>query len=255
MYVYIHKNPITQQIFYVGIGQDKRAYSKMRNRFWKDYVKKYGSPIVEIIKDNISPEEACKLEIELINLYGRRGYEVDGILVNRSLGGELSSKGSIKTEETKKLIGDKQRGISKHTSISKKAIRDSHLGRICSEEQKQKMRKPRKEGTGQNISKANKGRVSGFKGHKHTQETKDKIIQNRDNVSISLKNKKPKPKAGNIRIPIIQYSLNMEYIKEWESIAVASNKLNIKYSQIYRNLIGIQKKQQYIWKYKNDSQS
>jgi hypothetical protein len=251
MYVYVHKNPTTKDIFYVGIGQDRRAFSKMRSRFWKNYVKKYGQPIVEIINDNLSFEQACEIEINLIKLYGRRGYEVDGILVNRSLGGGLTSMGCLRSENTKKLIGDKQRGIPKHSNESKEAIRQSHLGRTCTEEQKDKMRKPRKEGTGDNISKANKGRVSPMKGKTRSKESIEKTIKNRDNKSISIKNKVPKPTAGPKRIPIIQYSINMEFIKEWESIIVASRELEIKYSQIHRNLTGLQKNKQFIWKYKN----
>ena len=112
------------------------------------------------------------------------------------------------------------------------------------------MRKPRKEGTGENISKANKGRVGGFKGHKHTEESKQKIVNNRNNEAISLKNRVPKPNAGPKRIQIIQYDLNMNKINEFNSIQEASNLLDIKYSQIYRNLKLTQKKPKFIWKQK-----
>jgi hypothetical protein len=250
MYVYCHKNPQTFQIFYIGIGENKRAWSKKRNKFWRDYVKKYGNPIIEIIHDNLTLEDVCILEIELIKKYGRRGYEEYGILVNRSLGGELKAKGSKKSEQSKILIGLKQKGILKHTEESKQRIKEQHVGRKCSEESKLKMSKPRKEGTGYNISKANKGRVSGFKNHKHTEESKLKIVNNRNNEIISLKNKIAKPNSGPIRIKIIQYDLNMNYIQEFNSITEASNILKIKYSEIYRNLQGIQKNQKFIWKFK-----
>jgi len=250
MYVYSHKNSQTNQIFYIGLGEGKRAWSKKRNRFWRDYVKKYGYPIIEIIKDNLSLDEACSLEKELIKKYGRRGYDEDGVLVNRSCGGDLKAYGSKKSESTKKIISEKLKGKPKHTKESKQKIRESHLGRKCNEAQKQKMRKPRKEGTGKNISKANKGRVSGFKNHKHTEEAKQKIINNRDNKAISLKNQIPKPTAGPERIKIIQYDLNMNKLNEFNSIQEAADKLNIKYSQIYRNLKGIQKNIKFIWKQK-----
>jgi hypothetical protein len=250
MYVYSHKNPSTNQIFYIGLGEDKRAWSKKRNKFWRDYVKKHGDPIIEIIKNNLTVDEACSLEKELIKKYGRRGYDNGGILVNRSLGGDLKAYGSKKSEESKKLISEKLKGKTKHTEESKAKIRESHLGRKCNEIQKQKMRKPRKEGTGENISKANKGRVSGFKNHKHTEEAKQKIVNNRDNKAISLKNQIPKPTAGPERIKIIQYDLNMNKLNEFNSIQEAANILNIKYSQIYRNLKGIQKNKKFIWKQK-----
>ena len=50
-YVYFHKNPITKEIFYVGIGNKKRAWNfKNRNIHWLRYVGKYGKPIIEIIR-------------------------------------------------------------------------------------------------------------------------------------------------------------------------------------------------------------
>lgn len=249
-YVYQHLNSKTEEIFYIGIGNGKRAWSNRRNRFWKDYVKKYGEPIIEIYKNHLTAEEACLLEKELIKKYGRRGYEENGALVNRSEGGELSAKGSKKSQNAKNIIGNKQKGIKKHTDESKRKISKSHLGRKCTEEQKQRMRKPRKEGTGEKISKANKGRVGGFKGHKHTEESKQKIVNNRNNEAISLKNRVTKPNAGPKRIQIIQYDLNMNKINEFNSIQEASNLLGIKYSQIYRNLKLTQKKSKFIWKQK-----
>jgi hypothetical protein len=250
MYVYSHKNPKTNQIFYIGLGDNKRAWSKKRNRFWRDYVKKYGDPIVNIIKDNLTLEEACLLEIELIKKYGRREYDIGGILVNRSLGGEVKAYGSKKSESAKKIISEKLKGKTKHTYESKQKIRESHLGRKCTDDQKQKMRKPRKEGTGENISKANKGRVSPMMGKTHTDESKQKITNNRNNKAISLKNQISKPTAGPERIKIIQYDLNMNIIREFNSIQEAANMLGVKYSQIYRNLKGIQKNKQFIWKQK-----
>ena len=67
--------------------------------------------------------------------------------------------------------------------------------------QKIKMRKPRKEGTGNNISKALKGR----------------IISKEWNIKRS--NSKMKS--------VIQYDMNNNFIKEWSSIKEAGNSLNI----------------------------
>jgi len=53
-YIYFHKNPITLEVFYVGIGSNKRAWRfKERNTHWLRYVKKHGFPVVEIIKENL----------------------------------------------------------------------------------------------------------------------------------------------------------------------------------------------------------
>ena len=71
--VYIHKGLDNNEIFYVGIGKSKLRSTSFdkRSKFWKDYVKKH-SFLVEILFDDISWEEACEKEIELIKFYGRR---------------------------------------------------------------------------------------------------------------------------------------------------------------------------------------
>ena len=66
-YVYCHKNPTTNEIFYVGKGSGYRAYvTQSRGKFWYDYVKKHGIPIVEILHENLSEDESFILEKELI---------------------------------------------------------------------------------------------------------------------------------------------------------------------------------------------
>lgn len=89
-YVYKHIRLDTDEVFYIGIGSDDkftRAYSKKRrSKFWKDLTKsiKYK---VEIIYNNVSWEEACQKEIELIKLYGRRDLGL-GTLCNLTNGGD-----------------------------------------------------------------------------------------------------------------------------------------------------------------------
>ena len=92
--VYLHKRKSDNKVFYVGMGYKKRAYDfNGRNKFWRNYVKKYGNPVVEIYKDNLTKEEACKVEINLIKKYGRRS-KGKGYLVNLSSGGEIGCKGA-----------------------------------------------------------------------------------------------------------------------------------------------------------------
>jgi len=91
--VYLHKNKINNKVFYVGIGNKKRPYDfTNRNQFWKYYVKKYGKPLVEIYKDNLTKEEAGLIEIDLIKKYGRKNKK-EGCLVNFSSGGEYGFEG------------------------------------------------------------------------------------------------------------------------------------------------------------------
>lgn len=111
-YVYIHLRKDKNEIFYVGIGKIKnykRAYhKKIRNDIWKNIVNKTQYDI-QIIYDNISWEEACNKEIELIKLYGRIDLNT-GTLANMTNGGDgnNSMTDSIKNKISNSLKGKKQ---------------------------------------------------------------------------------------------------------------------------------------------------
>jgi hypothetical protein len=134
-YVYTHLNPITKEIFYVGLGYGNRAYNKWagRNKFWGNYVEKYGFE-VEIIVDNITRKQAEKIEIDLIANLGRRQIDEGGVLVNRSSGGD-GSVGYTHTEEYKiKLSNDRKgkctRKERKLSDSAKEKISKKLKGRI-----------------------------------------------------------------------------------------------------------------------------
>jgi len=72
-YVYKHIRKDNNQVFYVGIGADNkgkysRAYSLRRNGFWH-IIKNKTDYLVEIVYDNITWEEACEKEKQLIKEY------------------------------------------------------------------------------------------------------------------------------------------------------------------------------------------
>lgn len=101
--VYRHRRLDTNEIFYIGIGKNiKRAKDKWsRNSMWKRIVNKTNYSI-EIIKNNLSNDEACELEMFLISEYGRRNLK-QGNLSNMSDGGEFNPNRVI-SEETKLKI-------------------------------------------------------------------------------------------------------------------------------------------------------
>ena len=102
MVVYFHRNPVTFEIFYVGIGNEKRPYSKKcRNNFWRNYVNKYGEPIVQIVYNNVDKKEACRLEGFYISLLGNKVK--GGQLVNLSDGGETNIGYRLNAEQKKKI--------------------------------------------------------------------------------------------------------------------------------------------------------
>jgi len=140
--VYLHRRNDTNEVFYVGIGTPKRPYTVIgRNKHWNGVVNKYGYTI-EIIAKNLSWELACKIEIELISLYGRRDLN-NGLLVNLTSGGE-GAIGKVLSDKTKKLIGS------------------YHKGKIISEKHKEAIRKHTKTLSKEEMLR----RTSGLRGEK-----------------------------------------------------------------------------------------
>ena len=65
--IYRHTRLDNNTVFYIGIGKEvKRAYSKKgRNNYWKNIVNLYEYE-VEILKKDLSWENACELERALV---------------------------------------------------------------------------------------------------------------------------------------------------------------------------------------------
>lgn len=168
-YVYRHIRKDTNEVFYIGIGINSKSYKvpynranskRNRSEFWHYIVNKTDYN-VEIVFDNLTRNEACEKEIELIAFYGRRDLN-NGTLVNMTDGGDGLS-GHVFSEDHKKKIGEK------------------HKGRIFSEDTRRKMSVSAKskiltEDHKQNISKALIGNKYSL-GFKHTEETKKKVSE------------------------------------------------------------------------------
>lgn len=174
--LYFHRNPITNGIFYVGIGGEKRPYSKLaRNKFWKKYVAFYGDPVIEIVETGLDWETACSMEKFWINNFGRRGFEKGGCLVNQTLGGEgvigmygekNSFYGKKHTEENKakmRLNAIKANTGRKNSEETKKKMSESAKGKVFSEEHRRK------------ISEWQKGEKAFNYGKKFSEETRKKM--------------------------------------------------------------------------------
>ena len=148
--VYQHRRKDTNEIFYIGIGKSKqRVNSKYnRNKYWNNIVSKYGFES-DVLFEGISWEDACNVEIGMIQSYGRKNLGL-GSLVNLTDGGE-GRVNVIVSEETKLKIGIAARNISEETrmkmsrskrSISdetRKKMSDSKKGIIPSEETRKKI--------------------------------------------------------------------------------------------------------------------
>lgn len=161
--LYFHINNVTGEVFYVGIGNPRRAYSKYyRSKFWHNIVNKYGYDII-IEETNLTHYQACELEIYWIKRIGRRDLGL-GTLVNHTDGGDG-------------LIGHK------HTQETKDKISSLNTGKTRSIESKLKMSESRKgkkftkhsEESKKNMSLAQIGKPR----KKHSEETKLKMRQSR----------------------------------------------------------------------------
>lgn len=127
--VYRHRRLDDNSIFYIGIGiNESRSSSKRnRNKYWKNITNKTKYSI-DIILENLTWEDACELEIFLIELYGRKDLGL-GNLCNMTNGGD-GNNNIICTLETKLKL-------SKNNS-------KSWLGKNRDEETKQKISNNRK---------------------------------------------------------------------------------------------------------------
>lgn len=228
-YIYFHKNPKTQEIFYVGLGSHvlyqkyKRAEDiKRRGKHHKFYIKKYGDPIIEIIHDNLTQEEACLLEIKYIKQFGRKKYEFNGILVNKSLGGQGGKQGVIVTKETRLKQSLKLKGKPKPKGFGEK-IKNNRDHKKA----------------GKKAAKSNK-----IKGHYKKGSERNKKISNK------LKGRK----VDWTGTPIIQLDLENNIIQEFISIRQAGFSLRGNQGEPIRKCLkGIQKTAYgFKWKYKKN---
>jgi hypothetical protein len=192
--VYLHRRKDNNEVFYVGIGNDiKRAYEikNRTNKHWIGIVNKHGHT-VEIVVQDVSWEEACIIEKDLIKKYGRFDLN-EGTLVNMTDGGEGQSNPSEETreklkykksEEHKQKLRTYQLGIKQSSQTIKKRIDNgfhktpdyrSKMSIALSgdknpmkkEENKKKLRKPKPQRTLQHskkISESKKGKPTWNKG-------------------------------------------------------------------------------------------
>jgi hypothetical protein len=180
-YVYQHVRLDTNEVFYIGIAKNslnnyRRAKLKVRrNVFWQNIINKTEYR-VDILFDNISWEEACEKEKELILKFGKR-IDNTGTLVNITNGGE----GSIGLKRTKEEI-------KKFTEFAKQPLTEKHklniklskLGTKHSEETKKK------------ISESNKGKHKASENFLYSKRkyTDEEIIFMRESVKNKTKTRK-----------------------------------------------------------------
>ena len=137
----VYKHTCPNGKVYIGITGDSpqnrwgNGAKYAHNKHFTSAIKQYGWDNIkhEILFDNLTREEACQKEVDLISLYNSNNREFG---YNKSVGGEKSSIGCRRTDEEKKIISDKMKGKSnflghKHSEITKKKIGDANAKMVC----------------------------------------------------------------------------------------------------------------------------
>jgi len=234
-YLYTYTNTDKGEIFYIGIGSDlnyQRAKNiKARSSYFKRVIEKYNYRL-DIVFDNLTWEEVCQKEIELISKYGRKDLN-NGSLINFTNGGEgrLGSQNKITPIYQIDLNGIIVKEwlnttiICENLKITKQALYATLNGKTL---------------------KCNKFLWCYTK--RYSTEYIEEIINkiNQDKI-------RRKSKCGKEHVPILQYDLNNNFLKEYKSIGEAARKtgtrsscivqcINSKYKRIKAN--------NFIWKRK-----
>lgn len=132
-YVYAYIDPNNNLVRYIGKGLGDRAYNLKRGYVvgrWLEKLKRNGQkPVIKILHENLTEDEAFEYEIFYINFYGK-ATDYTGILFNIADGGQgvrckksnriirtpsqetleilkNASTGRLKSDETKKIMSEK----------------------------------------------------------------------------------------------------------------------------------------------------
>lgn len=194
-YIYLHRRSDNGEVFYIGKGSGRRAWSSQgRSEYWHRVKNKYGVDI-EVLDYFESEEEAFRHEIALIALHRNSGLRITNI----TNGGE-GATGAKRSEETRKKLSDAALGrkrspdseqtrhlkseSAKGRKMSPEAvakIKEFHTGRKRKPETLLRMSEALKgKGLGRIKSSSERAKLSaGRKGKLHSEETKLAMKKNR----------------------------------------------------------------------------
>ena len=174
--VYQHRKKDTGELFYIGIGNNKRRATSTfkRSQLWHNIVNKHGLN-VEITHSDICWEEACCIEQYLISFYGRRDLGT-GILINMTDGGD-GRYGAKISEETRIKMSNSHKGKPgartgyKNSDETREKIRQHFLIHGSPNKDKPKTEEHRRK-----ISETLKKRAdNNWHGRKHSEESIQKM--------------------------------------------------------------------------------
>lgn len=226
-YVYIHTTPNNKK--YIGITSQKpetrwaNGFGYTHNKYFNNAIEKYGWNNIkhEIVFENLTKEEASKVEVELIDKYKTcdRNYGY-----NLTTGGEINKHYS---QETIQLMSINNSGSNnpfygkKHTAETKRHMSEMAKGRIFSEETRKKL--------SDNMTGRYVGDKNPMYGKTHTDEARLKISETHKGIKpeIAIRNS-----VKNRSRCVVQLSDEWEFINSYEQIALAAKEMNVSPSAI-----------------------
>lgn len=118
-YIYRHIRPDTNEVFYIGKGNNiassnykRKDWKFKRNKIWSDIVKKNNGEFTSQVIYECETEQDCnKKEVEFIFLYGRKNMRT-GTLANLTDGGE----GCVGMKHSKETLSKLSESAKKRTT-------------------------------------------------------------------------------------------------------------------------------------------
>lgn len=175
---YRHIRLDTQEVFYVGIGDSRRPYSLNRTKHWHRIVNKV-SYRVEIVKENISWDEAVLWEKSEISKIGRLDLGT-GPLINLTSGGD-GTPGAIRGDEFREKVGNFHRN-RKRSLQTVERIKSKRASQVITETHKEKISK--------SLIGKKRASPSPSKGIPRTEEVRRKISQSKIGHEVSDETRK-----------------------------------------------------------------
>lgn len=267
--IYILKDPVTMNIRYVGKTERTLArrlhnhcqcnHNPHKQRWIAKLKRLRLKPVIELIEE-CEDDKWVEREMYWINHYGKtcnllnytEGGEV-GNKKNHNVGKLIESRiGSKLSEEHKLAISRANKGKEKSVRM-RELLRQSRLGKKASEETRRRLSEAHK-GQIRTPEAIEKARLK-LIGKKKTEETKRKISESHKGKKNSKVHNENTRKAI-IKLqgrPVLQYTLDGNFLREWEASSVAADYYKVDRSSLMRCCQGKFKSScGYKWKYKNE---